>query len=154
MKETERIRDQMRRAFQGEAWHGPSLRELLDGVSARQAAQRPLGAAHTIWELVLHIAVWEDVVRRRLGGEQISELAADRDWPQLHDRGEASWRETLEALERGHQRLLAAVEGLTDQRLTETVRGESYSAYAMLHGLIQHDLYHAGQIALLKKALA
>ena len=61
MKEIERILDQLKRAYEGDAWHGPSVKEVLAGVTAEQAHARPPGNAHTIYELVPHIAVWEDV---------------------------------------------------------------------------------------------
>jgi len=68
MEETKRIADQLQRAFEGEAWHGPSLRELLAEVSAEKAASRPLALAHNIWEIVLHVAAWHGGVKRRLDG--------------------------------------------------------------------------------------
>jgi uncharacterized damage-inducible protein DinB len=153
MKEVERIVDQLQRAFAGEAWHGPSLQEVLEGVSTEQAVRRPLPLAHTIWEIVLHIAGWKSVVHRRLSGEVIGDVADDQDWPPVGERSEAAWRKTVEELERCHQQLRQAVAQLTDERLGETVPAKGYSVYAMLHGILQHDLYHAGQIALLKKAL-
>lgn len=153
MKEVARIVDQLQRAFAGEAWHGPSLREILGGVNAEQAARRPLPQAHNIWEIVLHIAGWKSVVRRRLSGEVIGDVGDDQDWPPVGDPSEAAWRKTVEELERCHQQLREAVAQLTDERLGETVPAKGYSVYAMLHGILQHDLYHAGQIALLKKAL-
>ena len=153
MSEIERIRDQLRRAHEGQAWHGPSLRELLAGVTAEQAAKRPLASAHTIWEIVLHIGVWESVVTRRLRGEVITELPADQDWPAVGDTSKSAWERTLEELERGHKQLDESIARLSDNRLGETVLGMDYPVYVMLHGVVQHALYHAGQIALLRKAI-
>jgi uncharacterized damage-inducible protein DinB len=152
MSEIERIQDQLRRAYEGEAWHGAALRELLAGVTAEQAARRPIAAAHTIWEIVLHTAVWESVVCRRLEGEVIVTLPPEQDWPAVRDTGPAAWKKALEELERGHQQLRQAIARLTENRLSEIVPGKGYTVYYMLHGVVQHDLYHAGQIALLKKA--
>jgi len=154
MNECGRIADQLQRAFAGDAWHGPSLRELLEGVSAEQAARRPLPQAHTIWEIVLHISTWEAVVRRRLAGELIRELPDEEDWRRPADTSAAAWKKTLEELEQSHQQLQQAVAHASDAQLPETVPGKDHSVYFMLHGIVQHDLYHAGQIALLKKALA
>jgi uncharacterized damage-inducible protein DinB len=82
MTEIERILDQLRRAYEGEAWHGPSVREAIAGVTAAQAHARPLANGHSIWELVHHIAVWEDVGRRRLGGDRAAiEISGPEDWP-------------------------------------------------------------------------
>jgi len=150
MTEIEGIEDQLKRAFEGNAWHGPSLREVLAGVTAEMAAAKPLASAHSIWEIVLHIAAWEGVVRKRLEGE-LAEPSAEEDWPPLKDTSEAAWRNTLEALENGNKELRRTISRLTDSRLEDVVAGQGYSVYFMLHGIIQHDLYHAGQIALLKK---
>jgi uncharacterized damage-inducible protein DinB len=151
MGEIDRIDDQLRRAFEGGAWHGPALRELLAGVTAAQAAARPLAGGHSIWEIVRHLAAWHEGVRRRLAGERV-ELSPEEDWPPIGDAHEAAWREALAGLERTYTELRRAVAHLTDSRLLEMAPGQDHSLYVMLHGLIQHDLYHAGQIALLKKA--
>ena len=153
MKEAERIADQLRRAQQGEAWHGPSLREILAGVSAAQAAARPIAAAHSIWEIVLHIAAWESIVLRRLGGEVVSDVGSEVDWPPVRETSEAEWQSALAALEACHRKLREAIAQMTDERLHERVPGKESSFYGELHGIVQHDLYHAGQIAVLKKAV-
>lgn len=154
MSEIERISDQLRRAFEGEAWHGPSVRQLLATTTCGQVAKRPITGAHTIWEIVVHMSVWEAVVRRRLLGEIIIDLAPEEDWPAVTNVTEPAWRKTLEQLEKSHMQTKQAIAQLTDERLAETVPGKGYTVYVMLHGVIQHDLYHAGQIALLRKALA
>ena len=154
MREVERIVDQLKRAFEGEAWHGPSVRELLATTTCAQAAERPIPGAHTIWEIVVHMGVWESVARRRLLGETIADLPPEQDWPAVKNATEPAWRKELEELEKSHVQMRRAIAELTDERLRERVPGEGYTVYVMLHGVIQHDLYHAGQIALLKKALA
>jgi uncharacterized damage-inducible protein DinB len=151
MGEARRIAGQLRRAFEGQAWHGPSLREILDGVSAEQASARPLAGAHSIWEIVLHIAAWEDAVRRRLLGER-AELSEEEDWPKVSATDEAAWAATLAALAEGNLRLREEISRLDDTRLPERVSDGMASIYGTLHGVVQHTLYHAGQIALLKKA--
>ena len=153
MSEVERIVDQLRRAYEGEAWHGPPFKQVLAGVTAEQAARRPVANAHTIWELVLHIAVWESVVRRRLAGE-VTDPTPEQDWPPVRDTSEAAWKKVLAELERGHLQLRQSIALLSDTQLSDKAPGKDYSLYGMLHGVIQHDLYHAGQIALLKKALS
>ena len=153
MTEAARIADQLRRAFSGDAWHGDSLFEILDGVTATQAAARPIPHAHTIWELVLHIAAWDGAVRRRLGGESLT-LTDEQNFPPVRDTSESAWRKTLEHVRRVHDELVQAVSESPDTRLTEQVPGKEgahYNFYYMLHGVVQHELYHAGQIALLKK---
>lgn len=151
MSEVKKIRGQLRRAFEGEAWHGPSVKELLAGVTAEQAAAKPLPKAHSIWELALHISAWEKIVHRRLAGE-IVEATAEDDWPPVRDTSEEAWDRTLQEIEQAHLALREAVAQLDEARLEEIAPGTNYSVYFMLHGVIQHDLYHAGQIALLKRA--
>jgi uncharacterized damage-inducible protein DinB len=152
MSEIQRIEDQLRRAFEGHAWHGPAVRELLGDVTAAKAAARPLPDAHSIWEIVLHIATWEGVVRRRLQGEAVADLPPEQDWPPVQETTEAAWHKAMDDLDRGHRALREAIARSGEGRLAELVPGKKHSVYHMLHGVIQHDLYHAGQIAVLKKA--
>ncbi len=152
MTETHRINSQLKRAQEGEAWHGPSLRELLDGVTAEQAAAKPIPNVHSIWELVNHIIAWEQIVQRRLEGEVVSEIPDEMNFPPVNDASEAAWQTTLQSLAASNRSLRESIKRIDDAKLEETVPGEKYNNYFMLHGAIQHDLYHAGQIALLKKA--
>jgi uncharacterized damage-inducible protein DinB len=151
LQETRRIEDQLNRAFRGEAWHGPCLEDLLRDVSFERAAARPIPNSHGIWEIVLHITVWMDTVRRRLQGEAFEPSAA-QDWPTTRDAGQAAWLTALGNLEGAHERLRGMIAALDAERLDDRVPGKPYSIYFMLQGAIQHNLYHAGQIALLKKA--
>ncbi|HEX5874899.1 MAG TPA: DinB family protein [Pyrinomonadaceae bacterium] len=151
--EVERIRDQFRRAFDGEAWHGPSVLSLLDGVSAQQAAAHPIPGAHSIWQLTLHIAAWERACKRRLEGDP-AQLTDTEDWQPINDTSEAAWENTKQQLIDNHRELLEAIARVDDARLNDPiVKDSASSVYVTLHGGVQHDLYHAGQIAMLKKAL-
>ena len=127
--------------------------EILEGVTAAQAASRPIARAHTIWELVLHIAGWDGAVLRRMGGAAVT-LSDAENFPVVTDASEAAWREALAEVRRVHEKLVEAVATFPDSRLAEMVpgkKGAHYTFYYMLHGVAQHELYHAGQIALLKK---
>ena len=147
MTEVSRILDQLHRAYEGPA------REVLAGVTSQTAAQRPIPGAHTIWELVLHLTVWMSVPTRRIAGAEIPTLPPDQDWPAAPEPSESGWQQALDRLAEAHCNLESEVRKLTDDRLREKVLGEvPYSIYTMLHGVVQHNLYHAGQIALLKKA--
>lgn len=153
MSESTRIADQLRRAFEGEAWHGDSLLKILRGVTAAQAAARPLKNAHSIWELVLHIAAWDGAVRQHMTGVAVR-LSATKNFPAVRDTSEAAWHDTLEYARRTHQELIEAVKKFPAASLAKQVpgkRGAHYTFYYLLHGVVQHELYHAGQIALLKK---
>jgi uncharacterized damage-inducible protein DinB len=152
MSEIKRIKSQLRRAFEGEAWHGPSVMELLKDVTAEQAAAHPIAGAHSIWELALHIATWEAFVRRRIVEVAALDPTDDENFPTVQDTSEEAWRRAVEEIKLAHAALLETVAGLEESTLSEIVPGKPYSVYFMLHGVIQHDLYHAGQIALLKKA--
>jgi len=152
MSEINRILDQMDRAFSGEAWHGPSLKAVLEGISADDASKHPLQNVHSIWELVNHVAVWNKIVRQRLMGEVVA-VTPEMDWPAVWEASDVAWQRTLEDLAEWRALLRKVVARLADDQLNERVVDEEYTTYFMLHGLIQHDLYHAGQIAILKKAL-
>jgi uncharacterized damage-inducible protein DinB len=147
-----RIVHQMEAAFDGEAWHGPALMELLADVSASAAAARPIAPAHTIWELTLHIGAWEEVIRRRLGGQALT-LTDEENFPKVSDASDAAWSKSIRGVIEIHKALLAAVTALSDERLGDRVPGKDYDVYTMLHGSAQHVIYHAGQIILLMKAL-
>ncbi|MFY9608552.1 MAG: DinB family protein [Blastocatellia bacterium] len=153
MSEIKRIKSQLRRAFEGEAWHGPSVMELLKDVTAEQAAAHPIEGAHSIWELALHIATWERFVRRRIAETAALDPTDEENFPAVQYTSEEAWRAAVEEIKLAHAALLETVAGLEEAALAEIVPGKPYSVYFMLHGVIQHDLYHAGQIALLKKAV-
>jgi hypothetical protein len=151
MNELDRIRDQLQRAYDGAAWHGPPLRKLLTDVTAATAARKPIPGAHSIWTLVRHVSAWQRVVTRRLAGERIDALPPDEDFPPVVDPSESAWKTALEELASSHRQLAEAIIRLPEDRLDELAPGQKYSVYVMLHGVVQHNLYHAGQIAILKK---
>jgi uncharacterized damage-inducible protein DinB len=151
MKETARIADQLSRAYSGKAWHGPSLRALLRGVTAAQAARRPVPSAHTIWELVLHIAAWDRVVCERIQGGKTTKLPPEENFPTVTDTSDAAWNKALKGLAKQHRALAAAMLKFSSARLDRNLGGGDYTFYITMHGAVQHDLYHAGQIAILKK---
>jgi len=149
--EKSRIADQLKHAFEGDAWHGPAVLEVLEGVNARAAASKPLAGVHSIWELVLHIAAWDGAIRRRMEGQAL-QLPPEQDFPPVKDTSDSAWRAALENLKQRHAELIEGVLSMPDHRLTSQVPGKDYDFYHMLHGAVQHELYHAGQIVLLKKA--
>jgi uncharacterized damage-inducible protein DinB len=154
MSETARLADQIRRAFDGDAWHGDSLLELLEGVNAKIAAAHPIKNAHSIWELLLHIAAWDGAALKRTGGAAV-ELRNEQNFPPVKDFSEAAWHKAIEHATLTHNQLVKAVNAFPDSRLREQVPGKTesyYNFFYMFSGIVQHELYHAGQIALLKKA--
>lgn len=151
--EVGRLEEQLLRALEGEAWHGPSVLELLDGLTPDQAAAHPIAGAHSIWELVLHLTTDYGLVLRRIAGDG-RELTMTDAWPAVSERTEENWRETLSALQELNAELRHAVRNFPPERFDEQLVAESpYTAYTQFIGVTQHSAYHAGQIALLKKAL-
>ncbi len=147
MTEIERIADQLHRSYYGNAWHGPALEELLKDVAADRAARRAVPDGHTIGEIVLHISAWEIAAAAALSGTPMPAVPWEGDWP----KPGKNWEDARAQLKRATDDLESAVRKLSDARLPETVPGRQYSIYFLLHGIVQHNLYHAGQIALLKK---
>jgi uncharacterized damage-inducible protein DinB len=153
MTATEKLVDFMNRAFWKETWSGPSVMEALEGVDAKMAAAHPIANAHSIWELTLHTAVWKDVGRWRIEGLE-KQPTDDENFETITDTSEAAWQKSLERLKDSHARLVAAVESLNDEKLEAQIPvGGGLTHFGRLNGIIHHDLYHAGQIVLLKRAL-
>jgi uncharacterized damage-inducible protein DinB len=153
MNQVEFITDQLKRSYSGEAWHGPSIEETLRGITAEQALAKPVPGAHSIWELTMHIGVWISASRRRLSGDTV-EPTPEQDWPPMDGGSPEAWRRTLDALEQEHNQLQDAIRCLPESSLENQAPGRKHSIAFMLHGVIQHNLYHAGQIGLIKRALS
>jgi uncharacterized damage-inducible protein DinB len=152
MSEIKRICNQMKWGFEGEAWHGPSLLEILDGVDAQTAAAKPIPHAHSIWEIVLHIIATQKQLISRIEGNA-TELTPEEDWPQVADTSESAWRTTLDLLKQEEVKFREAVSTFSENQLDEPLNPGGSSAYNNFHGHVQHNLYHAGQIIMLKKAV-
>jgi hypothetical protein len=150
-----RIADQLRRAFSGDAWHGPPLRDLLADVTDALALSRPFSAAHNMWELILHIDVYvQAAIDAARGGLMPEIFGTEKDWPSVGNSSPEIWAQTRDQLLRNGERLATQIESFSDSRLADTVPGHPYSFYHLFHGIVQHSLYHAGQIAMLKRAAA
>lgn len=159
MRDVEQLADLVVRVVEGDPWHGPNVTTLLEGVSARDAAAHAVPGAHSIWELVLHMTGWAREVQARLGGAVAGEPAAG-DWPAVHDTSPAAWAAAVAALVDSHRALAAALRASDDARLAMPVvdhrdpaAGTGLSQYLTLHGLVHHTTYHAGQIALVRRAI-
>lgn len=150
MSELEFIIDQLKRAFDGEAWHGPALMEILDGVDAETAAAHPIHTGHSIWELVLHLAAWERVITQRIHGQKLT-LSDDENFGHVRQTTDSAWSEALQTLRRNHAELIQATSALTEKRLNDPAPGKDHDIRFMLTGAVQHAAYHGGQIALLNR---
>jgi uncharacterized damage-inducible protein DinB len=151
MTETQRILEYYDRTMHGDAWHSHPVWQVLDGISVERAAMRPLANAHSIWEIVGHMAFWEEVAARRLGGLRAG-LEEDRNFSAMPEATEVNWQKTLDQFRASNQAFREALQKLDPARLNELSAAGKRSFYEEAHGLIEHSVYHAGQIALLAKA--
>jgi uncharacterized damage-inducible protein DinB len=160
MSEISRIIDELSREYDGDPWHGSPLVHILEGIDAPRASARPIAGAHSIWELVLHVTAWKNEVRRRLTGAPAG-MPQEGDWSEVGEASAERWKTACDRLHAAHRDLLSAVANLPEAQLytaTNDTRdrelGEGVSYYVLLHGAVQHDVYHSGQMALLKIALS
>ena len=152
MRGMEGIIDQLHRSLEGDSWQGASIREILEGVTAREAAAHPVPGGHSIWELVYHVTAWVRAVHSRVLGK-VTELEGEADWPPVRDTSENAWTAAFEDLRRSQSELIATLKTLSDVDLNAPVPNRDYDRAHLLHGLAQHHAYHAGQMSLLKRAL-
>jgi uncharacterized damage-inducible protein DinB len=159
MLEPARLADLLDRVMTGDPWHADSVQSLLDALSAADASRTPLPGAHSIWELVLHMTGWAREVQARLEGAAAGAPAAG-DWPAVADASAGAWDLDRRTLFEVHDALAAAIRRAAPATLDEPVidhrdraAGTGMSKYVTLHGLVHHTVYHAGQIAILRRAL-
>jgi uncharacterized damage-inducible protein DinB len=142
-------------AFDRKAWHGTTLRGALRGLTTDEALWRPAPGRHNIWELTLHAAYWKYIVRRRITGESIGSF--DRkpsNWPELPDPADAgSWKRDISLLEGEHRKLRETIAGLSPAALQVRSPRGVWTAAEEIHGIAAHDLYHTGQIQLIKRLM-
>lgn len=151
MNESERLAAEIGKALSGGAWHGPSFREALEGVDLAAAMRRPVADAHTIAEIVLHATAWHDVVRRRLQGEN-PQVTDEQDWPRVALADEQAWQAAVRRLEETGRALCDTVRAFPAEKLHEKRPSLDDTWYGLISGQLQHVIYHAGQVALLRKA--
>jgi uncharacterized damage-inducible protein DinB len=140
-------------SYNTRAWHGTNLRGSIRGLTVKQASWRPSQARHNIWEVVVHCAYWKYIVRRRILGEKKGSFPLNgSNWfRRPTERTEKAWREDIQLLEKTHQRLRAAIAGLKFSDLKKKPFGSKWTNRQTISGIASHDLYHTGQIQLLKR---
>ena len=142
-------------AFDHRAWHGTNLRGSIRGLHAEDAAWRPAPGRHNIWEIVVHAAYWKYIVRRRILLEAKGSFALDgSNWfvrPTGGKPTESEWKKDVKLLVEAHQTMREAVRTVRDKDLNKKPKGSKVSNLAIIEGIASHDLYHAGQIQLLKR---
>lgn len=154
-KETSRLIEMFLSASHGKTWHGQSVWETLKNVSAEEAASHPTHKSHSIWDYLLHIINWRDYAIRTLIDDEpyIVDLNTEKDWTTITDFSPEAWTNALELYKTSADELSEAIKSIDDSKLEEVVPEHKFSYYTLLHGVIQHDIYHSGQIVLLKKIL-
>lgn len=143
--EIQKISDILRHSFEKNAWHGPTVMEVLMSMDERMVNKK-IKTTHSIIELVGHMTSWRIFVTERLLGNEGFEVNDELNFPVSE-----SWLKTVNALMESQQKLLHALEQFPADRLHEVVPNRPYKFFTMVHGIIHHDLYHLGQIVLIKK---
>jgi hypothetical protein len=141
--------------FDRKAWHGPNLLGSLRGLGAEQARWRPAPGRHSIWELAIHCAHWKSVVRRRNSATNDGRFPrGPANWPAVPEPADAgAWKVDLRLLQDEHRRLRAAVAALGPADLHRPAAGQKRPRIAHIHGIAMHDVYHAGQVRLLRRLM-
>ena len=147
----ERLAEQIAKAIHGEAWHGPSWHDNLAGLMRDDALRRPIPGGHSIGEVVLHMTTWNDVVRRRMEGETPNVTDA-LDWPKVTLKDDSAWHAAVARLFEGGDALVATVAAFPVTKLHQKRPNVDGTWYDLILGQLQHILYHAGQVGLMKKA--
>ncbi|HYE56694.1 MAG TPA: DinB family protein [Chitinophagaceae bacterium] len=145
----------LKEAYEGGPWHGRSIKALLGEVSPKVGLAKPNANSHSIAELVYHMVTWRDFTISRLqpDGKDV-QYYEDNDWRKLDLDNEQTWHQGLQLLEESQQRLVSVLEQFQDSILPEKVADRKYNFRVLLYGVVQHDVYHAGQIAYAKKLLS
>jgi len=142
-------------AFDRKSWHGTTLRGSLRGLTAGEAVWRPAPGRHNIWELTLHAAYWKYAVRRRLAGESVGSFERKpSNWPAVPTPADGSaWKRDVAFLESEHRKLRAIVAGMKPADLAQLSPRGVWTYAEEVHGVAAHDLYHTGQIQLIKRLM-
>lgn len=142
-------------AFEKKTWHGPNLKGSLRGLSAEEAAWRPYPHRHNIWEIAVHPAYWKYTVRRRLLGEKRGSFSLNgSNWFVLPVHAtDADWKAHIHLLDETHRSMRDAVAGMNPTRLFARLPHSKHTAAEIISGIAYHDVYHAGQIQLLKRMM-
>lgn len=153
--ETELLLSFLDQSFDRPAWHGPNLSGAIRGLRPDEASWRPAEGRNSIWQIVLHCAYWKSIVRRRLGVDPDDRFPLPgRDWPRLPEvLDDKSWRASVRLLEEEHRKLREAVAGLSAKKLRGVPAGQKRPRLEHARGIALHDVYHAGQIRLLRRLM-
>jgi len=149
MSEVKFLVDQIRRTFDGDCWHGPSLMKTLEGVGLEQAKAKPLNGRHSIWELVDHMSFWMDEAAWTVKNNRIFDIDQTMNWSMMGETQE-DWSASIKRLESSMDHLVSSLDDICNEDLDRQIQGAIFSYRQMLHGVVHHNIYHSGQIAILK----
>jgi uncharacterized damage-inducible protein DinB len=151
--EISHIKNMLKYNWEGPMWYGGHITAVLADITREKALRKPAAGAHNIYELVMHMLCWRNFVLELLKGNTSYkvEINSETDWPVKYEVTEESWKKTLAELENNQTELMAALENFEEAKLGEVVPERNFKWHVLLHGLIHHDIYHSGQIAILKK---
>jgi len=159
MNRSEKLSVELYNSVFGDPWHGTCLKDILENISFKQADKRSIPSAHNVIELTLHINSWTEEILKRFNCGKPS-LPAMGDWPTSKDKSEEYWQAVKQKLFDDTNKLIAVIKNFPEDKLDEIVGGErnislgtGFSFEGLIIGLVQHNAYHAGQIALLKKMI-
>ncbi len=137
----------------GQGWHGRDIADLTADVTADEAAMFLRPGTHSVWQIVLHTIAWRDLACRLLAGEIMRGLPEEQNWPLVSDTSAHTWSRTREELAASQQRFVEAVWSYPASNLSKPVPGRTYTFEDLLFGVLHHDIYHAGQVAIAKNAI-
>ncbi|MDX1939492.1 MAG: DinB family protein [Saprospiraceae bacterium] len=148
--EITRIINTIRHTFEGTPWHGPAVMDILKDIKPEDVIKK-LPNSHNIAELVAHMSTWREFVAQKLNGNIEFDVTHEANFPVITNLTKEDWQALVNRLQKSQSDLLKALEHCSDEKLGELVPGREYKFGIMLHGIIHHDLYHLGQIVLLRK---
>ena len=156
MQESKQIKTALRHLYEGEVWHGPSIKEILVDMTAQDAIKRVTPKSKNIAEYLVHITNWRIFALEKLTGGDSYDiiLNSEADWSVINELSQEGWEEILQNYEEAQTELLEVVDTYTNSKLEATVTGRKYTFYTLLHGVIHHDIYHSGQMMMLKRLTA
>ena len=146
MSRAKRISGLLQSTFDGDAWYGPAVMDVLADISTAQSLKK-VGESNSIVQLVGHMTAWRTFTIKKLSGDVDFDITTD----EMNFPGSTDWTKTVNKLKQSQDQLLILLESAPDEKLQENVPGRKYDFYTLLHGIIQHDIYHLGQIQLIKK---
>ena len=148
--EIQNIKTIFDRSFNGPAWHGPDIKSVLKEISHEEALKK-VGDSHNIAEIVFHMIAWRNFLINNLKGQKNYEVSDEENFKKIDNISEADWTKLKDRLENSQNEMLELLSRTNETILDQKVGARKYTYYILMHGVIQHDLYHLGQIELIRK---